>query len=368
MPGSAKLNLVLTAGGTGGHLFPALALAQEFRRQVGAQISFITAPRKVTLDILQQYDFPFQVVRTQALKGVGWGRRLASLVQLPLGYWQAGRILRRLQPDLVIGMGGYVSGPAGLAAWRQGLPLVLHEQNAVMGSTNRYLGRLAAKIFLTFPETEANPAPQRSIWSGNPVRPEFTTVAAPLRPARPFTVLVMGGSQGARQLNRQMVTALPLLQEVRGKIQLIHLTGAADYDQVWAAYQEAAFPAEVYSFSPRVADFMHRAHLVICRAGASTLAELLACGRVGLLVPYPYAANQHQEKNARYLVAAGAAFHLPDQELTGEKIAAMIKQSIAAPQELLAMEEQCRRLSRPQAAGVIVAECLKLLADRRGES
>ncbi len=238
-----------------------------------------------------------------------------------MGYWQAGRILHRLQPDLVIGMGGYVSGPAGLAAWRQGLPLVLHEQNAVMGSTNRYLGRLATRIFLTFPETEANPAPHKSIWSGNPVRPEFTA-AAPPRPARPFTVLVMGGSQGARQLNRQMLAALPFLQEVREKLQLIHLTGTADYDQVQAAYQAAAFPAEVYSFSPRVADFMRRAHLVICRAGASTLAELLACGRVGLLVPYPYAANQHQEKNARYLVAAGAAYHVPDQELTGEKIAA----------------------------------------------
>lgn len=353
--------IILTAGGTGGHLFPALAVAAEFRRRVGAQVSFITAPKKVTLDILAQYDFPYQVIKSQALQGVGLRRRLASLLQLPVGYWQARRILKREGPDLVVGMGGYVSGPVGLAAWRQHLPLVLHEQNAVMGTTNRYLGRLAQKIFLTFPETEGNPAPERSVWSGNPIRAEFYQPGANHRPEWPFTVLIMGGSQGAHQLNTQMLAALPLLQEFRERLAFIHLSGPTDFESVQAGYQAAGFRAEVYSFSPQVADFMRRAHLVLCRAGASTLAELLACGRVGVLVPYPYAANRHQDKNAAYLVAAGAAFQVPNAELTGEKITALIKEALGQRQEILKMEKRSLALSRPQAAALLVTECLRLL-------
>ena len=164
---------MIAAGGTGGHLYPGIALAEEFRRAWQARVSFITTPKQVTVDILRQYDFPWHTLSAQAIKGTGLGRRLLSLLRLPVSFWQARRLLRRQKPRLVVGMGGYISGPVGLAAFRLGIPLVIHEQNAVLGATNKLLGRVASTIFLSFPQSEDNPAPEKSIWAGNPIRPEF---------------------------------------------------------------------------------------------------------------------------------------------------------------------------------------------------
>jgi len=353
--------VLIAAGGTGGHLYPGLALAQEFRRVYDAQVGFITTPKAVTLDILRQYDFPWETLQTPALQGRGWGQRLLTLLRLPFSIWQAGRLLRRLRPKLVIGMGGYVTGPVGLAAKRWRIPLVIHEQNAVMGAANRYLGRWADTVFLTFPETAGNPAASRSIWSGNPIRPEFGQPGTAERPEYPFTVLIMGGSQGAHQINMQMVAALPLLAGCREGLHCIHLAGAADLETVTTAYNQAGISAQVMPFSPRVGEFMHQAHLVLCRAGASTLAELTALGRVGILVPYPFAAHQHQEKNAVYLREAKAAFLIRNEELTGEKIAAMIEQLSSQRELLQQMENNSRALGRPQAAAVIASACKKYL-------
>ncbi len=355
--------LMIAAGGTGGHLYPGLALAQEFRRVCAAEVRFITTPKPVTLDILRQYDFPWHVLQVAALQGTGWGRRLMTLLRLPWSIHQAGRLLRQTRPHLVVGMGGYISGPVGVAAKRLGIPLVIHEQNAVMGAANRYLGRLADAIFLSLPESEGNPAPERSIWSGNPIREEFARPINTPRPATPFTVVIMGGSQGAHHLNMQMLAALPLLQHRREQLRCIHLSGPADLHEVEEGYRRAGISAQVMAFSPKVREFMHQAHVVLCRAGASTLAELTALGRVGILVPYPFAANQHQEKNALYLAQAGAAFLVHNQELTGEKIAAMIEQLMAHPEQLQQLEEKSQTLGRPQAAALIVEECKKFLSE-----
>ena len=352
-------HVMIAAGGTGGHLYPGIALAEEFRRSFQFRVSFITTPKQVTLDILRQYDFPWQILHTQALKGTGVGRRLLSLVRLPFSFWQARRILRREKPGLVVGMGGYISGPVGLAASRLGIPLVIHEQNAILGTTNKLLGRVASTIFLSFPQSEGNPAPERSVWAGNPIRPEFCSPPTSPRLAAPFTILVMGGSQGAHHLNMQILAALPMLAAVKTNLHFIHLTGPGDLVEVQQGYQEAQVSAEVLAFSSKVMDFMHRAHLVICRSGASTLSELTALGRVAILVPYPFAANQHQEKNASSLSNAGAAFLVLNQELTGEKIAAMIEKLINDPQKLQQMEERTRALGRPQAAAIIAAHCQK---------
>jgi UDP-N-acetylglucosamine--N-acetylmuramyl-(pentapeptide) pyrophosphoryl-undecaprenol N-acetylglucosamine transferase len=354
-------HIMIAAGGTGGHLYPGIALAEEFRRSCQAHVGFITTPKQVTLDILRQYDFPWQILNAQALKGTGIGRRLLSLLRLPFTIWQAHRILRQYKPRLVVGMGGYISGPVGLAASRLGIPLVIHEQNAILGTTNKLLGRVASIIFLSFPQSEGNPAPEKSIWAGNPIRPEFCSPPAHSRTPSPFTILVMGGSQGAHHLNMQMLAALPLLDALKPNLHLIHLTGPADLDEVHAGYQLAGVSAEVLAFTPDVMTFMHRSHLVICRSGASTLAELTTLGRVGILVPYPYAVNQHQEKNASYLSRAGAAFLILNQELTGEKIAAMIEKLIHAPLTLQQMEAQSQALGRPQAAAIIAAQCQKYL-------
>jgi UDP-N-acetylglucosamine--N-acetylmuramyl-(pentapeptide) pyrophosphoryl-undecaprenol N-acetylglucosamine transferase len=355
-------NLVMiAAGGTGGHLYPGIALAEEFRRSRQARVSFITTPKQVTLDILRQYDFPWQILSVQALKGTGMGRRLLSLLRLPFSYWQARRLLRREEPRLVVGMGGYISGPVGLAASRLGIPLVIHEQNAILGTANKLLGRFASTIFLSFPESEDNPAPEKSVWAGNPIRTEFCSPPTHARAASPFTILVTGGSQGAHHLNMQILTALPLLPASKADLHFIHLTGPADLAEVQDGYRQAGVSATALAFSPDVVTFMQQAHLVICRAGASTLAELTALGRVGILVPYPYAVNQHQEKNAAYLSRAGAAFLILNQELTGEKIAAMIDKLINNPGELQQMEERTRALGRPQAAAIIAAACQKYL-------
>jgi UDP-N-acetylglucosamine--N-acetylmuramyl-(pentapeptide) pyrophosphoryl-undecaprenol N-acetylglucosamine transferase len=360
-PPVTENSIMIAAGGTGGHLYPGLALAEAFRRAGQARVSFITTPKPVTLDILRQYDFPWQILHAQALKGTGPGRRLLSLLRLPISFWQARRLLRRAKPRLVVGMGGYLSGPVGLAASRLGIPLVIHEQNAVLGTTNKLLARLASTIFLGFPQSEGNPAPARSFWAGNPIRPEFCAPPASPRPAAPFTVLVMGGSQGAHHLNMQILAALPRLRPAKPNLHFIHLTGSADLEQVRQGYHQEDFSAEVLDFSPRVMDFMHRAHLVLCRSGASTLAELTALGRVGILVPYPYAVNQHQQKNAAYLSNAGAAFLILNEELTGEKIAAMIEKLITNPLELQLMEARAQALGRPQAAALIASECQKYL-------
>jgi UDP-N-acetylglucosamine--N-acetylmuramyl-(pentapeptide) pyrophosphoryl-undecaprenol N-acetylglucosamine transferase len=356
---AAAPKVTIAAGGTGGHLYPGLALAVEFRRSLGAQVTFITTPKPVTLDILRDYDFPYQVLHAQALQGKGWCGRALSLLKIPFSVWQARTVLRQQQPRLVVGMGGYISGPVGLAAHRLGIPLVIHEQNAVLGTTNKLLGRLAATLFLSFSETERNPAPERSVWVGNPIRDEFCSVQEVSRPDSSFTVLIMGGSQGAHHLNMEMLAALPLLQSWRQRLHCIHLTGPADLEEVQCGYQKAGFSAQVLAFSPKVRGFMQQAHLVLCRAGASTLAELTVLGRVGILVPYPYAANQHQEKNAASLSAAGAAFVVLNQELTGGKIAAMIEKLMQHSQERQDMEERSRSLGRPHAAAEIVAICQK---------
>ena len=180
-------HIMIAAGGTGGHLYPGLALAEEFRRACQARVSFITTPKQVTLDILRQYDFPWQILNAQALKGTGLGRRLLSLLRLPFSFWQARRLLRREKPQLVVGMGGYISGPVGLAASRLGIPLVIHEQNAILGTTNKLLARLASTIFLSFPQSEDNPAPKSL--SGPATPSGRNSVPRRPHPARPRPLL-----------------------------------------------------------------------------------------------------------------------------------------------------------------------------------
>ena len=273
-----ELRVVIASGGTGGHLFPGIAVAQEFRSRVGARIIFLTTPKAVTAQILEQYNFAWQAVSSRALKGQGrWGR-LRAWFSLPGQVLGARSRLKALKPHLVLGLGGHTSGPVGLAARTLGMPLAIHEQNAIPGFTNRWLARWAGRGFLSFPESQDSLSPGRCRWTGNPIRPEFFR-EAPLRPATPFTVLVMGGSQGAHHLNLEVLAALPRLADFKDRLHFLHLTGEADREQVEAGYQQAGFPAEVAAFNPEVARWLGRAHLVVCRAGASSLAELAAVGR-----------------------------------------------------------------------------------------
>jgi UDP-N-acetylglucosamine--N-acetylmuramyl-(pentapeptide) pyrophosphoryl-undecaprenol N-acetylglucosamine transferase len=253
----------------------------------------------------------------------------------------------------------------GLAAFLLGIPLAIHEQNAILGFTNRWLARLAVQVYLSFPDAAGQVAPARAVLTGNPIRPEFFAPAKAPRPKRPFTVLVMGGSQGAHHINLQVLAALEALQEKRPELHFIHLSGSADLAAVREGYQEKNFSAEVYAFHPDVADFMRRSHLVVCRAGASTLAELTALGRAAILVPYPFAANQHQEKNAQVLREAGGAYLVHNRDLDGATIAIRVMEFLHDPQRLAVMEDCSRSLGRPAAAADIARACGALVGERR---
>ena len=258
-------------------------------------------------------------------------------------------------------MGGYASGPVGLAAARLKIPLAIHEQNAVPGTANRWLSRWAQRIFLSFPDEGKYFPPDRALWTGNPIRAEFFQAPAAPRPGLPFTVMIMGGSQGAHTLNMSTLAALPLLKDLRPRLHFLHLTGEADYEKVDAGYHEADFSGEVAPFTPEVAAWMGRAHLLVCRAGASTLAELTALGRAAILVPYPFAANNHQEVNARFLEKAGAGEVVLNKEFTGQFLAAKIRELAGAPELLAQMEAASRSLAKPDAAKDIVQGCLELI-------
>ena len=355
-----NLKIVIAAGGTGGHLFPGLAVAREFQARHGAAVTFLTSSKPVSTRILEDGGFPWEAVAGRALKGQGLFTRLGTWWHLPGSIRQARERLQALQPHLVLGMGGYSSGPVGLAAWSLKLPLALHEQNALPGFTNRWLARLADRVFVSFPASLQQFQRNLAVWTGNPIREEFFQTRAP-RPANPFTVLVTGGSQGAHHLNMETLHALEVLADLKDRLYFFHLTGEADQQLVAAGYRAAGFAARVEAFSPEMPELMAQAHLILCRAGASTLAELNALGRAALLVPYPFAANNHQEFNARFLADAGAAELILNKDFTGEVFADKIRKFISQPDTLAQMETASRRLARPEAAQEIVAGCVELI-------
>ena len=352
--------VVIVGGGTGGHLFPGIAVAQEFREGHQAEIIFLTTPKPVTIQILEKYQLTWEAVASRAVKGMGLFARLKAWFGVPGHVLAARRRLKKLKSDLVFGVGGHASGPVGVAAWTLGIPLAIHEQNAIPGLTNRLLAHLASRVFLSFPDDGSHFAPEKSRWTGNPIRSEFFE-PTPSRSEIPFTVLVMGGSQGAHHLNVEVLKALPLLAAYRDRLTFLHLTGDVDLELVRHGYQEAGFAAKVAAFTPEVAAWMGRAHLLVCRAGASTLAELAARGRAALLVPYPFAANNHQEANARFFENAGAGRLILNKHFTGELLADTILQFLAQPERLQAMEAASLRLAKPHAAREIVEGCLELV-------
>ncbi|MBM4273239.1 MAG: undecaprenyldiphospho-muramoylpentapeptide beta-N-acetylglucosaminyltransferase [Deltaproteobacteria bacterium] len=355
-----NMRIVIAAGGTGGHLFPGIAVAREFQARQGAEVTFLTAPKSVTAQILERYGFAWEAVSAEALKGQGLLGRLRSLLKIPGSIRQARTRLLQLKPRLVLGMGGYASGPVGVAAWRLGIPLALHEQNAIPGTTNAWLAKVARRIFVSFPVTRSYLPTDKVVWTGNPIREEFFQKNAE-RPERPFTVLVTGGSQGAHHLNMETLRALPLLEDIKEQLHFLHLTGDADFPEVEAGYRERGWAAEVAAFSREMPELMGRAHLVVSRAGASTLAELAAVGRAAILVPYPFAANNHQEFNARFLAEAGAGEIILNKDFTGALLAGKIRELMSRPQKREAMEAAARRLAKPDAAKEIVAGCLNLI-------
>jgi UDP-N-acetylglucosamine--N-acetylmuramyl-(pentapeptide) pyrophosphoryl-undecaprenol N-acetylglucosamine transferase len=357
------MKLLLAGGGTGGHLFPAVAVAQELLEQEpSSEVLFVGTAQGLEARVLPQLGLTLEMIEISGLVGKPLLGKLALLPKLLRSVRQSLQIIDRFQPDVVVGVGGYASGPVALAAKKRGLPLLLHEQNAWPGLTNRILGRWADKICVTFKETRSAFNDKLTLVTGNPVRRELTRMMPPAE-GNP-TLLVFGGSRGARAINQAMIKVLPLLQKWQGRLKIIHQTGSEDLETVRAGYRAVGWEdAEISPFIDDMAAAYSCAHLVLCRAGATTIAELTSCGRPAILVPFPYAAGDHQSVNARSLAKRGAALMLPQSEITAENLARLLGDLLNDQERLIDMAGVARSLGKPEAAWKILEQC-RLLANK----
>jgi UDP-N-acetylglucosamine--N-acetylmuramyl-(pentapeptide) pyrophosphoryl-undecaprenol N-acetylglucosamine transferase len=356
------IRVVIAGGGTGGHLYPGVAVARELlRRDPQAHITFAGTARGIEARVVPREGFDLDTLRSAGLKGKSPVALARGLLLLPLSAFDAWRLLSRRSPDLVIGVGGYSSGPVVLAAALRRIPTLLLEQNAVPGLTNRLLARVVSAAAVTFESTTVYFG-RRAIVTGNPVRPEFVseTLAPAVRPAGPPRILIVGGSQGSHAINLAMVEAAPKLALHPGGMAITHQTGERDLEVVGDAYSRAGIEARVEPFLFAMDREVSAADLVICRAGATTIAELAAAGRPSVFVPLPTAADDHQRRNAEVMVAAGAAEIIEQRHLTGEILAGRITTLIGDPSRLAAMSAAARRMARPDAAMVIADKAMQL--------
>jgi UDP-N-acetylglucosamine--N-acetylmuramyl-(pentapeptide) pyrophosphoryl-undecaprenol N-acetylglucosamine transferase len=365
-PGQSPLHLLIAGGGTGGHLYPGIAIAREFRRRhPGSDVLFVGTARGLETRIVPAEGFPLELIEVSGLNRVGWRQQIRSLLLLPGTCRDVLRLLRRRKPDLVLGVGGYASGPVVLLAALLGIPTIVAEQNAIPGLTNRLLSRVVDVAVVSFEEALGYFG-RRAVLTGNPVRAAFFELAP--RPvasaADPLCVLVTGGSQGARAVNRVLVEALRRLREAGDRFHFIHQTGPRDHAWVSEAYREAGVTAEVVPFVERMDEAFARADLVICRAGATTVAELAAAGRPALMVPFPQAADDHQRKNAAAVARVGGGVMIVEAEWTPERLTRELLALADAPERLTRMAEAIRTLARPDAAGQVVDLMGQLIGER----
>jgi UDP-N-acetylglucosamine--N-acetylmuramyl-(pentapeptide) pyrophosphoryl-undecaprenol N-acetylglucosamine transferase len=357
------VRIVIAGGGTGGHLFPGVAIAEEFRRRDrNSNVLFIGTKRGLEARVLPPIGFDLATLDVEGVKGRGLVRSVAALAKIPRSLLQSRRIIGRFEPDVVIGVGGYASGPAVLAAHFMGLPTAIAEQNAIPGETNRILGRFADRIFVSFPETARRFRPDRVRVTGNPIRAAIT--AAPKRariPGETLTLLVFGGSQGAHRINLAVLEALPHLAELKKRIRIIHQTGKDDLERVKKGYGDQSMEAEVLPFITDMASAYGKADLLVCRAGATSIAEITASGKAAVFIPFPHAVNDHQTKNAELLVNRGAAEMIPERDLSGERLSGVIRRLARNPALIEEMGRKAGELGNARAAADIVDECVALV-------
>ena len=333
---------------------PGLAVAQELMRRHDAhEVQFVGTARGLEKRLVPQAGFELSLIESAGLKNVGLMGQLRGVLLLPKSFLAARRLLKKFRPDVVVGAGGYVSGPVLLTAWWLGIPTLVMDSNALPGFTNRVLAKFVDRAALTFDES-LKFFPGTGTVTGNPVRTEFFGVTPLPREGRSFSLLIFGGSQGARGINRAMVAALPSLASLREQATIVHQTGEVDFEEVSRGYAEAGWDASaVRCYIDDMVTAFGNCDLIISRAGATTCAELAAAGKAAVMVPLPTAADDHQRKNAEAFVAAGAARMILQADLTGESLAREILALAGAPATLEAMEEASRRLARPAAASGI---------------
>ncbi len=360
------MRIIIAGGGTGGHLFPGIAVAEEFqKRDPENRVIFIGTQRGIEYRLLGKLGYELKLIDVEGLKGRGWKALIKGVYAIPNSMWQSRMILRDFRPDVVIGVGGYASGPAVIAAWLMNIPTAIAEQNALAGNTNRILGKFVDRIFLTYEQSKGRfPARKVSV-TGNPVRAAFAarlSEAPKMRAIR--QILVFGGSQGAAAINKTVVAMLPMLQKIKDRVRVVHQTGERDCEEVRRAYERAGMEAEVQPFIVDMASAYAASDLIICRAGATSLAEITVAGKASVLIPFPYAADDHQTENARAMVEAGAATMIRESELSAEALYSLVESLLEDDKKLRGMEQKSKALGRPDAAARIVDACVRLAAEK----
>jgi UDP-N-acetylglucosamine--N-acetylmuramyl-(pentapeptide) pyrophosphoryl-undecaprenol N-acetylglucosamine transferase len=364
------MRMLVAGGGTGGHLFPGLALGEEVKtRHPRNDVLFVGSARGIEAREVPRAGYPLQLIDVGPLKRMGLRGLFRGLFRLPRAFWQSLRILKRFDPDVVIGVGGYSSGPVVLVAWLLRMPTAIQEQNALPGFTNRTLGRIVDAIFIAFPEAEASFPARKTHLLGNPIRRAFLDNYLHSKPpgAR-LSIFVTGGSQGAHVLNLRVAEALELLApSIGSRLQILHQTGVKDQPEIAARYQAlraTGLEAEAVAFIDDMPRAYAGADLLVCRAGATTIAELTVCKKPAILVPFPFAADDHQTVNAHSLVDAGAALLIQEKDLTTGKLADELRRLEGDRSRLARMSRASGVLGRPEAAREIADVCVSLCRDR----
>ena len=356
---SRSRTLMIMAGGTGGHIFPALSVA-DHARALGWNVIWLGSRAGMEARLVPAKGYPMAWIRFSAVRGSGMLRTAMLPLNLLVAFWQSARAIFAHRPDVVLGMGGYVAFPGGMMASLLNRPLVIHEQNSVAGLANRVLARVADRVLAGFPEAFGKR--QKTEWTGNPVRADIAAIASPaVRYAGrtgPLRLLVLGGSQGAKALNDTVPQALAKLAP--GEVEVIHQAGAAHLEAVRATYASVGVAATVIPFIDDMAATYAAVDLMICRAGASTIAELAAAGVPAILVPFPYAVDDHQTQNARFLSERGGAVLLPQSDVTPERLAELL--SSFTREKLLAMAIAAREVGKPEATREVAEACMRLAA------
>lgn len=357
------MKVLIAAGGTGGHIYPGIAVAKEImRRDDSSEVLFVGTTRGLETKIVPENGFQLSLINSAGLKNVGLAGKLKGLSVLPKSFLEARTLLREFDPDVVVGAGGYVSGPVLMMASIMRTPTLVMDSNALPGFTNRRLAMFVDKAALTF--EEALPFfGKKGVVTGNPVRKEFFEIADRERGKGAVRLLIFGGSQGARAINTAVVEALPDL--VGKDVEITHQTGESEFERIREAYEHAKWNgADIRIYISDMVSEFAKSDLIVCRAGATTCAELAAAGRASIMVPLPTAADDHQRKNAEAMQRAGAAKMILQRDLDGRLLAEEILNLIASPERIREMEAAARKLAREDAAAVTV-DMIRELAERK---
>ena len=361
------MRLLIAGGGTGGHLFPGMAVAEEFlARDPSNEVLFVGTEHGIEARAVPAAGYRIELITAAGIRGKGIFSQLKGVAMMLYGYALSRKILKSFQPDMVLGVGGYASLPMVLAAKGMQTPRYIHEQNAIPGMTNKLLARFSDRVFITLEESDKFFPKEKTLLTGNPLRRQILNMVAVVRselslsvPKPSFRLFVFGGSQGAHAINSAMIAALPRLANLSDRLEICHQTGENDYTEVRAAYAGSEIPSTVQPFISDMAAEYHKADLIICRAGATTIAEVTACGKACLFIPFPHAVDDHQRRNAEALLKKQACFMLLEYELSGERLTTMIRDLMNEPLTLRQTGELAFSLARLDAATIIVDEMTK---------